>query len=144
MGGLLSSCLSDMADLGLDTPVLLRTRPLPADSESELQLALDEAFRQAKEEFREDDYQARLAEPGLREAFASWVRRGYRRSARRYAKADTFEISDRLFDRVAKTVDKLIDGYLQPGDKVGVSLNLRLCEVHVRINGRRANALLDL
>jgi hypothetical protein len=142
MGGLLSSCLTDMADQGLDKPTLLLTRPLPASSEAELQQALDEAFRLAKGDYDESDYQARLAEPGLREAVASWVRSGYRRAAKRYAKKDTFEISDRLFDRVAKSLDTLITEYLQPGDKVGVSLDLRLCEVHVRINGRRANDLL--
>lgn len=137
LGNLIYSVLTDMVDLGYDAPKLIRTRPLDYYSEQDVQQALDQAFRTALSEFRDyPETLVRLMEPNLRQAMASWLRRGYRRATRRYYGHDTYAISNRLFERIAHRIDVLINNYLVLGDRVGLSVDLRECEVYVRINGR--------
>lgn len=148
MGRELSSCLIDAVDHALTLPVRLRTPTLAVGSEETLQRALDEAFRVAFGElaYRDDDSRAQaLRQSGLREAFASWVRRGYRRAVRRFEGIDTYWVSDVMFPRVGRALDKLIESdVLAEGDKIGVSLNLRELAFYVRVNGLPVNEMYDL
>lgn len=147
LGNELSTCLLDAVARELELPSLLRTAPLAASSEESLQAALNEAFRIAHSEldYRGDDGKALLPEGNLREAFAGWVRRGYRRAVRRFTDVDTYSVSSHLFPRVSKALDKLIDSEcLEEGDRIGVSLNLRELVFYVRVNGYPANDRYDL
>lgn len=143
----LSTCLLDAVALEIKLPSLLRTMPLASSSEKTLQATLDEAFRVAHSEldYHGDDGRSLLPEDELREAFAGWIRRGYRRAVRRFTDVDTYSVSNRLFPKVSKALDKLIESEcLKEGDRVGVSLNLRELVFYVRVNGYPANELYDL
>ena len=141
----LSACLMDAVHYELDLPKRLRSMPLAPQAEASVQGGVMDAFRMARSEV--GDFaagQAILATPGLDEALAGWVRRGYRRAVRRFAQVNTYSVSDYLFPKVEKTLDMLMQGHLEDGDKVGVSLNLQDLTIHIRINGFPANDMLGL
>lgn len=148
LGAELSACLVDGVQDELVMPSMLRTTPLAAGSEDTLQLALDEAFRVALIDLAERGAELAslsLNQNPLREAFAGWVRRGYRRAVRRYADVDTYWVSQGLYPKVGKALNKLIESEaLAEGDKVGISLNLREMAFYVRVNGYPVNELYDL
>ena len=135
----LGSCMKDFMYDDLRAPTVVPTRPLDADTEAALQRALDDAVAYAVSEFdpRDEALNARYDMPAFRAGMEAWVRRGYRKAVRRYARHDTFDISEHLFDRVASKLDYLMEHFLKDGAQVGVSLDLGALAVHVRVNGER-------
>jgi len=141
IGSDVHNCLEDAFEFGLPLPGYFVTRKLSPKSEAAIAAGIEEGFSEARTQYEHrPELLAHLETPLLREAFRSWIRRGYRRARQRYLTVDTYYLATTVFPSAAKALDKVTD-YLTVGDEVGVSIDLRELTYYIRVNGISSTAI---
>lgn len=143
VGGMLRDFL--YSEGALQLPTTKASRPLES---SWVERFLVDAVKQGiAEAWREYTYDTqgmdedRLAElrqavlaPAVADAFVYWIRRGYRRAARRYHDSDACTVGGYLFDRIGKSLDDLLNRVEDiPGLQVRVSVQPRYAKFNVKV-----------
>jgi hypothetical protein len=134
----IESMLQDCVNDGLSLPRAMPSRKLDAYTDDAIVRGVAQAFQRLdgilkESEMDEHDIEA-YKSPDVPAAFVAWIRRGYRRALKRFAKCDTYTVGLVLFEKIAKAVDRLIDSEnLWEGAKVRISAHLRRCEAVIKV-----------
>ena len=119
------------------------SRPLRDECADEVILeAVSRGLESARGELGEWGGREELEPEGaerMKGAFVAWIRRGYRRTVKRFRHYDLYTIGIDLFDRVTKDVTRLCRSeMLAYGDRVRIGLDLQRALVSIKVNGHCA------